>query len=96
MDCIMGSFVPTVNSKLESGQVANNGNLNEITNTGTYFLNGGRTYVNAPDTYGILVVMRPLSAVNVAQLVVTNAAIYFRYKDGNGWYPWKKLTGSST
>ena len=72
--------------------------MNSIQNVGFYQLYGDRNYVNTPNQFGILVVLRatPSSTnLEICQILLgVGGSLYYRmyYADSTGWRPWYKFT----
>ena len=66
---------------MSKGDLPNNTDLNNIHTAGVYLLRGTYTYTNAPSSFGILEVVKPILTNDsfVVQRITTNAHIFFRY-----------------
>ena len=76
------------------GALSTGTDLNNVTTQGVYSLVGGRSYTNAPATYGILeVVWASTDSSNTIyfQRLTTTNHIYYRYHSGTTWYSWITL-----
>jgi len=72
--------------------------INTIKNVGLYQLYGNRNYLNTPEQFGVLVVLRAIpgsTGVEVCQIILgVDGTVRYRmyYSDSTGWRPWYKFT----
>ena len=90
----------------KSGTIPTNTDLNNVTDIGTYWLNGSYTYTNVPESrsYGLLEVMKqtPTGSIIVQRFHYSwntstsnrGYVVYERMKPSSSWYPWYKVTGT--
>lgn len=87
----------TLNGALDVGitlrtAVGSAANFNEIKQAGVYFVAYRTNYVNAPATWGTLVVYQPSSSSStVVQEFYQHSRKWTRYYTENTWYAWREV-----
>lgn len=72
--------------------------INNVKDVGFYQLYGNRNYLNTPNQFGVLIVLRAMqstTALEVCQILLSvSGDVYYRmyYSDSTGWRPWYKFT----
>ena len=91
--------ISELNTYVHSGTLPNNTDLNDITDSGHYFLSSGNTYTNTPSsTIYILDVEKGSSdSTTIVQVGYASSSCFWRFRTGaTTWGTWKELiTGAA-
>ena len=78
--------------------IASGTDIDTIKDVGFYQLYGNRSYLNTPEQFGVLVVLRAIpgsTGVEVCQIILgVDGTVFYRmyYADSTGWRPWYRFT----
>lgn len=76
--------------------VPRNTDIDTLLAPGTYLLSNGFNYTNTPSQWGILIIFQPLTPNSfLAELLITDTAMFSRYRSTNEWLAWKKYTSTA-